>query len=205
MRKHCQNLSKRLEYKLLDSRQPLHFAEERYHITMMHCVFSFEGERCINILAEDIIGRIINEIDSAGMYSVMADTSPDTANADRLVAVWVRWWRKSVTGKSFGDEGNNRQDWWGTGEGDLNVWNQEFQAKMNWSTNRMITRHLCPEFSNEPKNACNLWWDVAFRIFPVKDIGIVVFTSGTATSGDHMVPVCWRQLLLACLLLVVNK
>ena len=159
MRKHRQNLSKRLEYKLLDSRQPLPFAEERYHITMMHCVFSFKGERCINILAEDIRGRIINEIDSAGMYSVLADTSPDTANTDRLVTVRPRWCRKSATGKSVGEEGNNRQDWGGTGERDLIVWNQEFQAKMNWSTNRMITRHLCPEFSNE-------------------DIAIVVFTSG---------------------------
>jgi hypothetical protein len=44
----------------------------------------------INIMAEDVKGRIVNEIESAGMYSVMADTSPDTANTDRL-AVAVRY------------------------------------------------------------------------------------------------------------------
>ncbi|CAB4046137.1 unnamed protein product, partial [Paramuricea clavata] len=45
----------------------------------------------INIIAEDVkFGRIVNEIESAGMYSVMADTSPDTANTDRLV-VAVRY------------------------------------------------------------------------------------------------------------------
>ena len=44
----------------------------------------------INILAEDVKRRVINEIDSAEMYSVMADTSPDTANTDRLV-VAVRY------------------------------------------------------------------------------------------------------------------
>ncbi len=41
-------------------------------------------------MAEDVKSRIINEIESAGMYSVMADTSPDTANTDRLV-VAVRY------------------------------------------------------------------------------------------------------------------
>ena len=44
----------------------------------------------INILAEGVKGRIVKEIDSAEMYSVMVDTSPDTANTDRLV-VAVRY------------------------------------------------------------------------------------------------------------------
>ena len=39
----------------------------------------------VNILAEDVRGRISNDISSAGMFSVMADTSPDTSNIDRLV------------------------------------------------------------------------------------------------------------------------
>ena len=38
----------------------------------------------INILAEDVKARIINENDYAEMYSIMADTSADTANTDRL-------------------------------------------------------------------------------------------------------------------------
>ena len=38
-----------------------------------------------NILAEDVRGRISNDISSAGIFSVMADTSPDTSNIDRLV------------------------------------------------------------------------------------------------------------------------
>ena len=40
----------------------------------------------INILAEDVKNRIVNDVNASGMYSVMADTSPDTSNADRLVA-----------------------------------------------------------------------------------------------------------------------
>ena len=44
----------------------------------------------INVLAEDVKNRIVRDINSAEMYSVMADTSPDTSNADRLV-VAVRY------------------------------------------------------------------------------------------------------------------
>jgi hypothetical protein len=51
-------------------------------------------------MAEDVKGRIVNEIESAGMYSVMADTSPDTANTDRLV-VAVR--RGGATGGVWGE------------------------------------------------------------------------------------------------------
>ena len=39
----------------------------------------------INILAEDVKERIVKDVMSAEMYSVMADTSPDTSNTDRLV------------------------------------------------------------------------------------------------------------------------
>ena len=39
----------------------------------------------INILAEDVKNRIVNDVNASGMYSVMADTLPDTSNADRLV------------------------------------------------------------------------------------------------------------------------
>ena len=44
----------------------------------------------INVLAEDVKNRIVRDVNSAEMYSVMADTSPDTSNTDRLV-VAVRY------------------------------------------------------------------------------------------------------------------
>ena len=44
----------------------------------------------INVLAEDVKNRIVRDINLAEMYSVMADTSPDTSNTDRLV-VAVRY------------------------------------------------------------------------------------------------------------------
>ncbi|XP_028414896.1 52 kDa repressor of the inhibitor of the protein kinase-like [Dendronephthya gigantea] len=44
----------------------------------------------INILAEDVKSRIVSDVNASGMHSVMADTSPDTANTDRLV-VAVRY------------------------------------------------------------------------------------------------------------------
>ena len=44
----------------------------------------------INLLAEDVKSRIVKDVVSAEMYSVMADTSPDTSNTDRLV-VAVRY------------------------------------------------------------------------------------------------------------------
>ena len=44
----------------------------------------------ISILAEDVKNKIVNDVNASGMYSVMADTSPDTSNADRLV-VAVRY------------------------------------------------------------------------------------------------------------------
>ena len=39
----------------------------------------------INLLAEDVKSHIVKDVVSAEMYSVMADTSPDTSNTDRLV------------------------------------------------------------------------------------------------------------------------
>ena len=42
------------------------------------------------MLAEDVKARIKNDLEAAEMYSVMADTSPDHANTDRLV-VAVRY------------------------------------------------------------------------------------------------------------------
>ena len=44
----------------------------------------------ISLLAEDVKNRIVKDVVSAEMYSVMADTSPDTSNTDRLV-VAVRY------------------------------------------------------------------------------------------------------------------
>ena len=44
----------------------------------------------INLLAEDVKNRIVKDVISAEMYSVMADTSPDTSNTDRLI-VAVRY------------------------------------------------------------------------------------------------------------------
>ncbi len=44
----------------------------------------------VSLLAEDVKARIVADLESAKMYSVMADTSPDTANTDRLV-VAVRY------------------------------------------------------------------------------------------------------------------
>ena len=44
----------------------------------------------INLLAEDVKSRFVKDVVSAEMYSVMADTSLDTSNTDRLV-VAVRY------------------------------------------------------------------------------------------------------------------
>ena len=44
----------------------------------------------ISLLADDVKSGIAQDVNSAGMYSVMADTSPDTSNTDRLV-VAVRY------------------------------------------------------------------------------------------------------------------
>ncbi|XP_046854179.1 uncharacterized protein LOC124447320 [Xenia sp. Carnegie-2017] len=44
----------------------------------------------ISLLTEDVRNRIVKDIVSSEIYSVMADTSPDTSNADRLV-VAVRY------------------------------------------------------------------------------------------------------------------
>lgn len=51
---------------------------------------AYSQNEFISLLAEDVKARIINDLESAEMYSVMADTSPDTANTDRLV-VAVRY------------------------------------------------------------------------------------------------------------------
>ena len=39
----------------------------------------------ISLLADDVKSQISRDLNSAGFYSVMADTSPDTSNTDRLV------------------------------------------------------------------------------------------------------------------------
>ena len=44
----------------------------------------------ISLLADDVKSRIARDVNSAGIYSVMADTSPDSSNTDRLV-VAVRY------------------------------------------------------------------------------------------------------------------
>ena len=39
----------------------------------------------VHLLAEDVRSRIKDEISAAGIYSVSADTTPDTSNQDKLV------------------------------------------------------------------------------------------------------------------------
>ena len=51
---------------------------------------AYSQNEFISLLAEDVKACIKNDLEAAEMYSVMADTSPDTANTDRLV-VAVRY------------------------------------------------------------------------------------------------------------------
>ena len=72
----------------------------------------------INLLAKDVKNRIVKDVISAEMYSVMADTSPDTSNTDRLVVAVCYVDENNVPNESFGDERNNRQNRRGPSEGD---------------------------------------------------------------------------------------
>ena len=51
---------------------------------------AYSQNEFISFLAEVVRVRVINELESAEMYSVMADTFPDTVNTDRL-AIAVRY------------------------------------------------------------------------------------------------------------------
>lgn len=64
-------------------------SDEKMKLYSLKYLSATSQNEFINILAEDAKARIVNEIDYAEMYSIMADTSPDTANTDRVfVAVW---------------------------------------------------------------------------------------------------------------------
>ena len=65
-------------------------SEERMKPYSIKYLSSASQNEFIDILAEDVRDRVVNEVKEARMHSVMADTSPDTANTDRLV-VAVRY------------------------------------------------------------------------------------------------------------------
>ena len=58
-----------------------------YHTTYMSATSQNEF---IELLANDVRSKIKEEVHTAGIYSIMADTTPDTSNKDRL-AVAVRY------------------------------------------------------------------------------------------------------------------
>ena len=106
------------------------------------------------------------------MYSVMAHTSPDTANTDRLVvAVRCVDVHNSATERVL--EMKEAID--KTGEGQAKEYwipsSPEFQVQKAWSTNHMTTLHICPELTGVPNSAYEIKLVEVFHTFLVKTIG----------------------------------
>ena len=126
----------------------------------------------ISLLADDVKSRIARDMNSAGIYSVMADTSPDSSNTDRLV-VAVRYVDEENSPRERVLEMKEAIDKTGQGQAKeiLDSLNSRVSSKSELYISHMIIPHQCQGVSKKPNSSCTIWLVAAFHTSLAKPIG----------------------------------
>jgi hypothetical protein len=133
----------------------------------------------IDILAQNIRGKVKEEVSDSKMFSVMADTTPDTSNKDRL-AVAVRYVKEdspSFAVKERLIEVKETTDKTGNGQASdiLTSLDDSGSKSLNWFSSPMISLQICLEYTMVRRQKLKRNWIEKFHTFLARLIDAILW------------------------------